>query len=147
MIASRLRLQCIGILEHTVLVMCHQGDALIGHAFTTTWDYEGDEHSSQRIISGIEFTIGIVGWITQLVVDINLCKRYVVTSLLQLLKSHVLFETVMAFGLVSSYPVACHTLAKLACIYCFNFIPYLIADLFIGLSMDRVDLSFIGNNT
>jgi hypothetical protein len=55
-----------------------------------------------------------VGWVTQLVVDKQVCQRYIATQLLQCLKFHALFSDVDIVGLVSSHPAACNTLAKYA---------------------------------
>ena len=59
--------------------------------------------------------LGVVGWITQLVVNITVRKRYIATHLLQTLKNHPLFSNVSVVGLVSSHPAACDALAKYAC--------------------------------
>jgi len=90
-------------LNNTVLVVCYQRNPrdvtqleLVGHAFATAWDYEK----------------GRVGWVTQLVVDVRLRNRYIATSLLQMLKRSSSFDGIMAIGLVSSHPAACHALAK-----------------------------------
>ena len=42
--AQKLKAQCFGAPEQTVLVTCHLNDTLIGHAFATTWDFEGGAH-------------------------------------------------------------------------------------------------------
>lgn len=55
---------------------------------------------------------GVVGWVTQLVVDVAVRKRYIATHLLQTLKSHPLFYNVTAIGLVSSHPAAVAALTK-----------------------------------
>ena len=39
-------------------------------------------------------------------------KRYIATSLLQMLKKHPLFRDITAIGLASSHPSACHALSK-----------------------------------
>lgn len=39
-------------------------------------------------------------------------KRYIATSLLQMLKSHPLFHGISAIGLASSHPAGCHALTK-----------------------------------
>ncbi|KAG1742266.1 uncharacterized protein EDB91DRAFT_1052130, partial [Suillus paluster] len=49
-----------------------------------------------------------VGWVTQLVIDKSVCKRYIATQLLQTLKSQ------MVVSLISSHPAACNILAKYA---------------------------------
>jgi hypothetical protein len=58
------------------------------------------------------FVLGVVGWITQLVVDASVHQRYIATHLLQTLKTHPLFINVTTVGLVSSHPTACDALAK-----------------------------------
>ncbi|KAG2135116.1 hypothetical protein DEU56DRAFT_981205 [Suillus clintonianus] len=113
MTASKLRSQSVSIPECTVLVTCFQHEKLVGHAFASVWSFEG----------------GVVGWITQLVVDKSLRRRYIATQLLQTLKVHPLFQRVTAVGLVSSHPAACTALAKYA-----------------GVSVHAVDLSFIREN-
>ena len=57
---------------------------------------------------------GVVGWITQLVVDKGSHKCYITTWLLQTLKAHPLFQYVTVMGLVLSHPAACNALAKYA---------------------------------
>ena len=61
------------------------------------------------------FSIGKVGWVTQLVVDTTVRKRYVATQLLQTLKRHAIFQDVTAIGLVSSHPAAVNALTKYSC--------------------------------
>ena len=56
---------------------------------------------------------GVVGWITQLVVDKGFHKHYIATWLLQTLKAYPLFQHVTV-GLVSSHPTACNALVKYA---------------------------------
>ncbi|KAG1875710.1 hypothetical protein F4604DRAFT_1761561 [Suillus subluteus] len=87
---SKLRSQSVSIPDHTVLVTCFHHEKLVGHAFASVWSFEG----------------GVVGWITQLVVDRSLRRRYIATHLLQTLKLHPLFQRVTAIGLVSSHPAA-----------------------------------------
>ncbi|PPQ90489.1 hypothetical protein CVT25_014772 [Psilocybe cyanescens] len=103
MSGPRLRQQSVSTPESTVLVVCYQHnpdevDQLepVGHVFATAWDYEG----------------GRVGWVTQLVVSLTMRKRYIATSLLQMLKSHPLFHGISAIGLASSHPAGCHALTK-----------------------------------
>ena len=55
---------------------------------------------------------GKVGWVTQLVVDTNVRRRYIATQLLQTLKRHPIFQDVTAVGLVSSHPAAVNALTK-----------------------------------
>jgi len=98
MTSSKLRSQCVSCPEKTVLVTCFQHEQLVGHAFASVWDFDG----------------GVVGWITQLVVDKSVRKRYIATQLLQTLKAHPLFQNVTVIGLVSSHPAACNALAKYA---------------------------------
>jgi len=76
------------------LVTCYEGDLLVGHAFATTWDYEG----------------GTVCWVTQLVVSSDHRRRGIATVLLGFLKT----PNITAFGLVSSHPAACLALCKIA---------------------------------
>lgn len=99
MTSKRLRNQCVSVPDKTVLVTCfNSATDLIGHAFATVWEFNG----------------GVVGWITQLVVDSRVRKRYIATHLLQTLKTHDLFQSITAIGLVSSHPAACNALAKYA---------------------------------
>ncbi|KAF9220823.1 hypothetical protein BS17DRAFT_738892 [Gyrodon lividus] len=101
MSAARLRQQLLSSPETTFLAVCYQSTEnrqleLVGHAFATAWDYDGRR----------------VGWVTQLVVSLPVRKRYIATSLLQALKFREPFRDIMAIGLVSSHPSACHALAK-----------------------------------
>ncbi|KIM83076.1 hypothetical protein PILCRDRAFT_784269 [Piloderma croceum F 1598] len=66
------------------------------------------------IVGNAHIFSGVVGWITQLVVDKTVRKRYIATQLLQTLKAHPLFQNVTVVGLVSSHPAACNALAKYA---------------------------------
>jgi hypothetical protein len=50
---------------------------------------------------------GIVGWITQLVVDKRVCKHYMMTQFLQTLKAHLLFQNVTVVGLVTEVSSSC----------------------------------------
>ncbi|KIM91127.1 hypothetical protein PILCRDRAFT_1330 [Piloderma croceum F 1598] len=68
----------------------------------------GNMNSNAHIFSGI------VGWITQLIIDKTVHKRYIITQLLQTLKVHPLFQKVMVVGLVLSHPTVCNALAKYA---------------------------------
>jgi hypothetical protein len=118
MSVGRLREELLSSVENTVLVVCYQLEAtggleLVGHAFATAWDYEGGMPSSHlgRFLS-LTHVLGRVGWVTQLVVSLLVRKRYIATSLLQMLKSTPTFRDITAIGLVSSHPSACHALAK-----------------------------------
>ncbi|THH15290.1 hypothetical protein EW146_g5154 [Bondarzewia mesenterica] len=86
---------------------------LVGHAFATAWDYDG----------------GRVGWVTQLVVSVTARKRYIATSLLQMLKLRPIFRGITAIGLVSSHPSACHALSN-----------------YTNFSIHSVDMSFCQQN-
>ena len=68
----------------------------------------------QMFIMRLMVSTGVVGWVTQLVVDAGVRKRYIATSLLQTLKIHPLFCDITAIGLVSSHPAACDALSKYA---------------------------------
>ncbi|KIK47488.1 hypothetical protein CY34DRAFT_8883 [Suillus luteus UH-Slu-Lm8-n1] len=102
MTSARLRAQCISHPENTVLVTCHlqvdplESPQLYGHAFATVWKYGENK----------------VGWVTQLVVDRRVRRRYIATQLLQALKFHTLFSHVNIIGLASSHPAACNALMK-----------------------------------
>ncbi|KAF8902259.1 hypothetical protein CPB84DRAFT_1814979 [Gymnopilus junonius] len=85
---TKLRAECLEPPARSVLATCFTSDELVGHAFATTWDYEG----------------GTVGWVTQLV--------GIATQLLQKLKPHPLFQNVTAVGLASSHPASVAALAK-----------------------------------
>jgi len=93
MSASKLRDQCLASADSTV-VTCHENDILVGHAFATTWDYNG----------------GKVCWVTQLVVRSDYRQRGIATVLLGRLLRH----DHTAFGLASSHPAACLALCKAA---------------------------------
>ena len=111
MSASKLVAQCLGLPANTLLVTCHEGESLIGHAFATTWDYEGGDCASTFINHHLtDPWLGTVCWITQLVVSSEHRQRGIATVLLGLLKSH----NHTAFGLVSSHPAACLALCKIA---------------------------------
>lgn len=60
----------------------------------------------------IQYVLGTVGWVTQLVVSVRQRKRYIATSLLQSLKDSPIFKGITAIGLVSSHPAACGALGK-----------------------------------
>ncbi|KAF9532691.1 hypothetical protein CPB83DRAFT_807156 [Crepidotus variabilis] len=59
--------------------------------------------------------IGKAGWVTQLVVDLGMRRKYIATQLIQMFKSHPLFDGVTAVGLVSTHPAACDALSKYVC--------------------------------
>jgi len=92
MSAAKLRAQCL--VGDACLVTCHEEDRLVGHAFATTWDYEG----------------GKVCWVTQLVVSSDHRRRGIATVMLGCLKR----DDHTAFGLASSHPAACLTVCKVA---------------------------------
>jgi Acetyltransferase (GNAT) family len=112
MSGARLRKQCLSTPDGTILVTCFKDDDLLGHAFATVWDYNGGmvffSYSSAMLI----LATGKVGWVTQLVVDTSVRKRYVATQLLQTLKRHPIFKYVTTVGLVSSHPAAVNALTK-----------------------------------
>ena len=66
------------------------------------------------LVTRLMISTGVVGWVTQLVVDASIRKRYIATLLLQTLKIHPLFYDITAIGLVSSHPAACSALSKYA---------------------------------
>ena len=66
------------------------------------------------LIMRLMISTGVVGWVTQLVVDASFRRCYIATSLLQTLKIHPLFGDITAIGLVSSHPAACIALSKYA---------------------------------
>ncbi|KAI0685879.1 hypothetical protein C8T65DRAFT_773272 [Cerioporus squamosus] len=113
MSVKRLRSQCLSDPNNTILVIARIQDEIVGHAFATKWQYGKD----------------YVGWVTQLVVDVNQRKRYIATELLQTLKYHTWYEGVTMMGLVSSHPAACHALCKLN-----------------SLATKQVDLQFIATH-
>ncbi|THH04297.1 hypothetical protein EW146_g10212 [Bondarzewia mesenterica] len=75
------------------------------------------------------FTSRRVDWVTQLVVSVTARKRYIATSLLQMLKLHPIFHGITAIGLVSSHPSACHALSN-----------------YTDFSIHSVDMSFCQQN-
>jgi len=111
--SSRLRAQCLSNPSQTVLVTCFKQNQLIGHAFATVWNT----------------SIGTVGWVTQLVVDVGVRRRRIATHLLQMLKNDELFANVTAMGLASSHPASCTALAKYA-----------------DVKIENIDLSFCREN-
>lgn len=125
MSARRLREQCVAVPNSTILVVCYGSKKtgqglddveLVGHAFASVWDFNG---GNCHFILSITTIVNIyylcrVGWITQLVVSLAKRKRYIATSLLQMLKKSTLFHGITAIGLVSSHPSACHVLFKYA---------------------------------
>jgi hypothetical protein len=66
------------------------------------------------ILRKAHIILGVAAWITQLVVDKTVRRRYIATHLLQTLKDHPLFQNVTVVGLASSHPAACSALAKYA---------------------------------
>jgi len=111
--SSRLRAQCLSNPSQTVLVTCFKQNQLVGHAFATVWNT----------------SIGTVGWVTQLVVDMGVRRRWIATHLLQMLKNDELFANVTAMGLASSHPASCTALAKYA-----------------NVKIENIDLSFCREN-
>ncbi|KAI0772381.1 hypothetical protein BD413DRAFT_474132 [Trametes elegans] len=102
MSATKLRKECLGNSEASLVVLCYLQDELgknelIGHAFVTKWPYQQ----------------GYVGWVTQLVVNIKQRRRFIATSMLQQLRRQTWFNDVTAMGIVSSHPAACNALCKL----------------------------------
>ena len=89
---------------------------------------------------------GTVGWVTQLVVDMEVRKRWIATQLLQTFKNDKLFANVTAMGLVSSDPAACTALAKYAGKFYILIIvsPSLMNSL--GVKIENIDLSFCRDN-
>ena len=71
-------------------------------------------HLSLLLCTGVISFPGVIGWITQLVVDKDVHKCYIAIQLMQTLKKHHLFPSVTIVGLVSSHPAACIALAKYA---------------------------------
>lgn len=115
MAGSKLRTQCVSIPDQTVLVTCFHHQQLVGHAFASVWSFDGGTSKHILLWSSIAYIVaGVVGWITQLVVDMSVRKRYIATQLLQTLKAHPLFQSVTTVGLVSSHPAVCNALAKYA---------------------------------
>jgi len=113
MSGSHLRAQCVSSPSQTVLVTCFKQNQLVGHAFASVWNT----------------SIGTVGWVSQLVVDMDVRRRCIATQLLQTLKTDELFANVTAIGLASSHPASCSALAKYA-----------------NVKIDNVDLSFCHEN-
>ncbi|KAI0327046.1 hypothetical protein GY45DRAFT_1328071 [Cubamyces sp. BRFM 1775] len=83
--------------DNSVLVTCTLDGELVGHACATKWKYQS----------------GYVGWVAQLVVDRKERRRYIATSMLQMLKRHRWFEGVIVMGIASSHPASCNALCKL----------------------------------
>ncbi|KAF9475129.1 hypothetical protein BDN70DRAFT_865310 [Pholiota conissans] len=112
---ARLRAECLSSPERTVLSSCvdRSSGTLVGHAFATVWKYDG----------------GIVGWITQLVVDASHRRRGIATRLVRELKSHPLFSDVTAVGLASSHPASVRVLTKYS-----------------DVNLEDVDMDFIARN-
>jgi N-acetylglutamate synthase-like GNAT family acetyltransferase len=113
MSAALLKKQYLSTPDKTVLVACFEDGDLLGHAFATVWDYDGGmvfflAYNFAMLI----LATGKVGWVTQLVVDTSVRKRYIATQLLQTLKRHPIFQGVTSVGLVSSHPAAVNALTK-----------------------------------
>jgi hypothetical protein len=92
---------------------------------------------------------GVVGWITQLVVDLNRRKRHIATQLLQTLKDHALFRNVTIVGLASSHPAACNALTNCAreCLFIqFKLPTSLTHHLVQDVKIDGIDTKFICDN-
>jgi len=73
--------------------------------------------------------LGVVGWVTQLVVDASVRRRHIATDLLRTLKTHDLFRDINAIGLASSHPAAVCALSN----YC-------------NIKLGMVDTNFISQN-
>ena len=104
------------------------------------------EYRFSFIVSS-DLNSGTVGWVTQLVVDMEVRKRrWIATQLLQTFKNDKLFANVTAMGLVSSHPAACTAPAKYAGKFYILIIvsPSLINSL--GVKIENIDLSFCRNN-
>ena len=117
MTGSRLRAQCVSSPSQTVLVTCFKQNQLVGHAFASVWNTSiGKQRGSFFCyLNSTDIKIeGTVGWVSQLVVDMEVRRRYIATQLLQTLKTDELFANVTAMGLASSHPASCSALAKYA---------------------------------
>jgi hypothetical protein len=57
---------------------------------------------------------GMVGWVTQLVVDVEVRRQRIATDLLKKLRTDESFANVTAMGLASSHPASCTALATCA---------------------------------
>ncbi|KAI0656388.1 hypothetical protein C8Q70DRAFT_1011308 [Cubamyces menziesii] len=95
--AAKLRKEYLTDTQNSVIVTCTLDGQLVGHACVTKWKYQN----------------GYVGWVTQLVVDGKERRRYIATSMLQMLKRHRWFENVIMMGIASSHPASCNVLCKL----------------------------------
>ncbi|KAG5633869.1 hypothetical protein H0H81_004661 [Sphagnurus paluster] len=75
MTRERLREQCVCVPEKTVLIICYTDTQIVGHAFASVWELQG----------------GVVGWITQLVVDISksVIRQFSITELFYWLKDQI----------------------------------------------------------
>ena len=123
-----------------------QEHKLVGHAFVSVWDTSvGKQYRFSFIVSS-DLNSGTVGWIMQLVVDMEVRKHWIATQLLQTFKNDKLFANVTAMGLVSSHLAACTALAKYAGKFYILIIvsPSLINSL--GVKIENIDLSFCHNN-
>ena len=118
MTPARLRAQYIGVPDRTVLSICMKDEQIVGHAFATVWEYEGGQHCqvpSFLMSRALKYSgSGVVGWVTQLVVDNAFRRRRVATTILRSFKTHPLFENVSVVGIASSHPAACDVLTKYA---------------------------------
>jgi hypothetical protein len=63
------------------------------------------------------FVLGVIGWITQLIVEASRHRRYHATMILCMLRDHPLFTNINVVGLAASHPAACDALVKYACKY------------------------------
>ncbi|KZV95722.1 hypothetical protein EXIGLDRAFT_671862 [Exidia glandulosa HHB12029] len=96
-----LKKYCLEDVHRCAVVTCRRGDVLVGHAFATCWNFEAAKS---------------VCWVTQLVVHTEFRRQRVASFMLNMLK-HDAFPDVVAFGLASSHPAACMTLATLSGIH------------------------------
>jgi hypothetical protein len=155
MSGRKLREQCVSNPQNTVLIVCYEripyaNDTndleLVGHAFATVWDYPGGTQSSISIVNSYVILpyaySGQVGWVTQLVVKVGVRKRYIATSLLQMLKPVPLFHNITALGMVSSHPAACHALCKYTGNLICAHISIILKVYYLDYKIENVDLTF-----
>ncbi|KAH9895278.1 hypothetical protein C8Q73DRAFT_790440 [Cubamyces lactineus] len=90
--AAKLRKDYLTDTRNSVIVTCTLDGQLVGHACVTKWKYRSGE---------------------VLVVDRKERRRYIATSMLQMLKRHRWFEDVIMMGIASSHPASCNALCKL----------------------------------
>ncbi len=99
---------------HTTLALCTLNDgSLVGHVFATQWSYGDGISRMANILLETRFLprpLGLVSWITQLVVHSNHRRRGIATMLLPMLRNG---SGSSAFGLVSSHPAACIALSAI----------------------------------